>query len=106
MIFFSDVDECSSKSDTCHHSAICTNTQGSFTCTCTANNTASLLPLTSVANNDNNITKIMRNGSTTQADETTLLEPSGNDPTCSLSECVFVVWQMSCQFSRCSRYEK
>ena len=35
FVFFNpDIDECSSDVDDCHNDANCTNTAGSFTCTC------------------------------------------------------------------------
>ena len=30
----SDIDECSTSSDLCHPQAVCTNTDGSYTCMC------------------------------------------------------------------------
>ena len=32
--FFSDVDECAKRTHTCSANAVCTNTKGSFKCTC------------------------------------------------------------------------
>ena len=33
-IFYSDIDECIAGTDDCHNNATCTNTDGSFTCSC------------------------------------------------------------------------
>lgn len=32
--FFSDIDECSLKTDNCDSNAVCANTEGNFTCSC------------------------------------------------------------------------
>ena len=32
--FFSDINECVRNTDNCHANAFCTNTEGSFLCTC------------------------------------------------------------------------
>lgn len=34
--FFLDIDECESYTDSCHEYATCTNTEGSYSCTCDA----------------------------------------------------------------------
>lgn len=35
-IFFTDIEECQTETDNCHVDANCTNTNGSFNCTCLA----------------------------------------------------------------------
>ena len=34
IFYFADIDECTEETDTCADIADCTNTDGSFTCTC------------------------------------------------------------------------
>lgn len=34
VIFFTDIEECRTETDNCHDDANCTNTKGSFYCTC------------------------------------------------------------------------
>ena len=34
FVFYADINECESEENNCHENANCTNTEGSFTCSC------------------------------------------------------------------------